>query len=170
MSSEVRWSGRISNPLMGWGVTALVGVLTCVTLFANQFARPEKQMQPGEVPYFVGLMALVMLVVWSVSTLKVEVRADGFFITFGYLGWPKQKINWQNVAKVQAILVRPTEWGGWGYRWVPWKKATAAVLRKGEGLRFDFANGKVFVITIDGANEALEAIRSVLDELPPENL
>ena len=52
--------------------------------------------------------------------------------------------------------------GGWGYRWVPWRRGSAAVMRAGSGFRFDFANGKVFVVTVDDADAGLEIIRGVL--------
>jgi hypothetical protein len=83
--------------------------------------------------------------------------------------WPAKYISYDHVVSVRTLNVRPTEWGGWGYRWVPWRKATAAVMRAGEGLHFTFANGKQFVVTIDNADIALEAIRRAMDELPPSN-
>ena len=48
------------------------------------------------------------------------------------------------------IDVRPTEWGGWGYRGSPTlMKRAAVVLRAGPGIRLDLHDGKVFVVTID---------------------
>jgi len=167
MAAENLWRGRLTNPALQWGVTALIAVLTMLGIYGNQFAAPEKQMRGNDVVWFTLLMVLVVAIITQFSTLITEVRRDGFYVQFGVAGIFRRKIAWENVAKVELIMVRPTEWGGWGYRWVPWRKGTAAVLRKGPGLRFDFANGKVFVVTIDDAENALAAIRRVLDELPP---
>lgn len=174
MSNEVLWRNRISNPMLQWGVTAAVGVLTILIIWANQFARPEKQMHGNDVVWFTLLMVLVAGTVTQFGTLTTEVRRDGFHLQFGVVGFLHRTISWQNVAKVEVINVRPTEWGGWGYRWVLNKDntgklrgATAAVLRKGPGLKFEFGNGKVFVVTLDDADNALAAIRRVMDELPP---
>jgi hypothetical protein len=167
MASEVLWRGRLTNPALQWGVTAAVAVMTMLIIWSNQFAAPEKQMRGNDVVWFSMTMMIVVAIVTQFSTLITEVRRAGFYVQFGVAGIFRRRIAWENVAKVELIMVRPTEWGGWGYRWVPWRKGTAAVLRKGPGLKFDFANGKVFVVTIDDAENALAAIRRVLDELPP---
>lgn len=167
MNTEVLWRHRQTNPVMQWGVTAAMGLLTILIIFTNQYAQPEKQMRGNDVVWFTTFMVLVVAVVTQFSTLITEVRRDGFHLQFGVTGFIHRTIDWNNVAKVETIMVRPTEWGGWGYRWVPWRKATAAVLRKGPGLKFEFGNGKVFVVTIDDAENALAAIRRVMDELPP---
>ncbi len=167
MPSEIFWSGSIENKLLRYGVTPFLAILFAVTYVLNDTARPEKQLV-GWGWFYLGLVLFFAYgAVVTFSKLNVEVREDGFFIRFGYWKYPVQKIDWNRVASVRAIQVEPTQWGGWGYRWVPWKKATAAVMRRGPGLRFDFANGKVFVITIDDAETALAAIRSVLDRMPP---
>ena len=167
MSTEVLWRNRITNPVLQWGVTAGIGVLTMVSIYANQWAAPEKQMRGNDVVWFTLSMVLVVALVTQFSSLTTEVRRDGFSIQFGVLGFLQRTIDWNKVAKVEVINVRPTEWGGWGYRWVPWRKGTAAVLRKGPGLKFEFGNGRVFVVTVDDADNALAAIRRVMDELPP---
>jgi hypothetical protein len=50
--------------------------------------------------------------------------------------------------------VDPMTWGGWGYRWVPTRHATAAVVRRVPGLRLDRTDGRVFVVTVDDADRA----------------
>ena len=174
MNKEVFWRNRISNPMLQWGVTALIGVITIIAIWANQFARPEKQMHGNDVVWFTAAMILLSAVVTQFGTLTTEVRRDGFHLQFGAIGLLRRTIDWQNVAKVEVITVRPTQWGGWGYRWSvnknsnqQWRSATAAVLRKGPGLKFEFGNGKLFVVTIDDTDNAMAAIRRVMDELPP---
>lgn len=167
MSTEPIWRGSIENKLLRYGITPFLALIFAITYVANDTATPEKQLVGWGWLYFGLVLVIAFFAVLTFTRLTVEVREDGFFIRYGYWIYPTQKIDWQNVASVRTLHVEPTLWGGWGYRWVPWKKATAAVMRRGPGLRFDFANGKIFVITIDDAETALAAIRSVLDRMPP---
>jgi hypothetical protein len=167
MSTEPIWRGSIENKLLRYGITPLLAIIFAFAYVLNDSASAEKQIIGWGWFYFGSVMLFAYAAVITFSKLNVEVRDSGFFIRYGYWIYPVQKIDWNNVASVRLLQVEPTEWGGWGFRWVPWKRATAAVMRRGPGLRFDFANGKVFVITIDDADKALAAIRSVLDRMPP---
>lgn len=167
MSNEVLWRGSVENKLLRFGITPVLAIIFATTYVLNDTASPEKKIVGWGWLSFGLVLVTAFAAVATFSKLNVEVRADGLFIRYGYWIYPVQKIDWNTVASVRVIQVEPTQWGGWGYRWVPWKKATAAVMRRGPGLRFDFANGKVFVITIDDADVALAAIRSVLDRMPP---
>ena len=75
---------------------------------------------------------------------------------------PLKRIPLDRIRRADAAELRAGEWGGWGYRWVPWRRGSAAVMRAGSGFRFDFANGKVFVVTVDDVDAGLEIIRGVL--------
>jgi hypothetical protein len=167
MSAEVFWRGSIENKLLRFGITPVLAIIFAATYVMNDTATPEKRISDSGWIIFGLVMLVAFAAVATFSKLTVEVRTNGFFIRYGYWIYPVQKIEWNSVASVRAIEVEPSQWGGWGYRWVPWKKATAAVMRRGPGLRFDFSNGKVFVITIDDADTALAAIRSVFDRMPP---
>ncbi len=167
MSAKPIWRGSLENKLIRFLITPSLAIVFAFTYVMNDTAAPEKQIVGWGWFYFGSVLVIAFLAVVTFTKLTVEVREDGFYIRYGYWIYPVQKIDWQTVASVRTLYVEPVQWGGWGYRWVPWKKATAAVMRRGPGLRFDFANGKVFVITIDDADTALAAIRSVLDRMPP---
>ena len=160
-ASKVLWRGSAESALLRAIVSLGLAVLIAIIVFSNQYAAPEKQLQGWEwaIPGVVLVLAFVAVIVFT--RLTVEVTDNEVRIAYGW-GWPLQRITWDRVASVQVVNVRPTEWGGWGYRWVPWKKGTAAVMRAGSGFRFDFANGKVFVVTVDDADAGLEIIRGVL--------
>lgn len=104
---------------------------------------------------------VVALALSSFSTIAVTINASGLLIAYGPWGFPKQHIPLSDIDAAQSIDVRPMRWGGWGYRWVPWKRASAVVLRAGPGVKLDRANGRTFVVTVDDAQRAA----AVLNEL-----
>lgn len=157
----VLWRGRAESVMLRAIVLLAVALVLAGVVFGNQYADPSEQLRGWSWLALVVPIGLALIAAVVFTRLSVEVTDDEVRITFGY-GWPVQRIRWDRVAQVQVVNVRPTEWGGWGYRWVPWKKGTAAVMRAGSGFRFDFANGKVFVVTVDDADAGLEVIRGVL--------
>lgn len=142
-------------------MTALLSVVFAVVVISNRYAEPAKQLHGWSWLGPIASIGIAMVAVHLFGRLRAEVTDEAFVIRYGF-GWPVQRITWDRVASVEAISVRPAEWGGWGFRWVPRKKATAAVMRSGDGLKFEFGNGRRFVVTIDGAAKALEVIRRVL--------
>ena len=167
MSISPVWRGGCESKLLRFGVTAITTIIFALTFVFNDSAQPDKQIHGWGWLAFIAVLLIALSAVYTFSKVNVEISDEGFFITYGSFNFPKQKIDWNKVASVQAIMVEPTQWGGWGFRWVPWKRATAAVMRRGPGLRFDFANNRIFVITVDDADKALAAIRSVMDRMPP---
>lgn len=161
MAKPVLWRGTAESVVLRSLVLLMIAVVTAIIVFANRFAAPDERLYgldwaiPGVALAFAAIAAILF------TRLTVEVDDDELRIVYGY-GWPTQHISWDRVAAVQTLQVRPAEWGGWGYRWVPWKKGTAAVMRAGSGFRFDFASGKVFVVTVDDTDAGLEVIRGVL--------
>lgn len=149
----VAWSGSCRARFVPWlvGITAVVVLL--VMWAATQGAEPA----PQWVLWVLAATGLVVVLAGQIlGQLTLTVEADGIVIRYGTLGWPVQRFPWSGISAVTAIDVHPMQWGGWGYRWVPWKRGSAAVLRAGEGLRLDRADGRVFVVTVDGAAEAAE--------------
>lgn len=161
MPKQVLWRGSAESAVLRSMVFLLIALITAIVVFANRLAAPEERIYGLDWLLPSITMGLALLAAVIFTRLSVEVDDDEVRIIYGY-GWPTQRIEWDRVASVQAVTVRPTEWGGWGYRWVPWKKGTAAVMRAGSGFRFDFANGKVFIVTVDDADAGLEVIRGVL--------
>ena len=67
---------------------------------------------------------------------------------------------------MSAIQVEPTEWGGWGYRWIPWAKASAAVVRRGPGIALVLRDGRRFAVTVEDAVAGAQAVSAALPQLP----
>ena len=106
--------------------------------------------------WWLGLpSAVVGLSLMQLSTVRVRVDGDGLAVRIGFLSLFTVRIPIGRMERVAVIDVRPTEWGGWGYRGSLWLMSRAAVvLRAGPGLRVDLADGKVFAVTIDQPAEA----------------
>ena len=159
---ELLWRGTIRSVTLTAFVVAVLGILSMLTVILNDTAAPEKQIHGYGWIAYAALMVLIALTVVNFMWVTAEVRRDGFFIGFGPLNWPRKRIGWARVAQVEKIDVRPTQWGGFGFRAVPWKRATAVVLRRGEGLKFELAGKRYFVITLDNSAAALAAIERAL--------
>lgn len=99
---------------------------------------------------FAVAMAFAVATGFAFTRLTVSIDASAFRVRFGPFGWPVKRIGWDDVTAVGAIEVHPTQWGGWGYRWLP-GRGTSAVMRKGPGIKLDLTSGKVFVVTVDDA-------------------
>ncbi len=149
--------------MLGSGVGLLVTALGIVVVALATGA-------PAVGWVLVGLGALVALLAWWASRLRVVVDAGSIQVAWGPTGWPRKRIRWDRVRNVSAIQVEPTQWGGWGYRWIPWARASAAVVRRGPGIKLDLVDGRAFVVTVDdavaGAKAASAASRSAARAQP----
>ncbi len=99
--------------------------------------------------------AVVALVVVGVAmaaftSVRVSVGAAGVRVAYGRLGWPTTRIPIEEIRRASAVHVRPSSWGGWGYRGsLRLFRHAAVVLRSGEGLRLDLDADRVFLVTVD---------------------
>lgn len=108
------------------------------------------------------LTVLLAVLVSAMSVFRVRVNVDGLRAR-SLFGWPSNRIALDRIAKVETVQLDPfREFGGWG-----WRLATdgrrGIVLRRGEALQITQTDGRVFVVTVDGASVAaavLETLRT----------
>jgi hypothetical protein len=122
----------------------------------------------GDAPSWVGwLVVAIALVVgvsgYLLSSLEARVEDDRFVVAFGPLGVPRRTIPLAQIREVAAAQIEPTEWGGWGYRWIPWAHASAAVIRRGPGIVLGLEDGRRFAVTVDDAREGAVALGHALE-------
>ena len=118
--------------------------------------------------WFIAVVGVVVGVIsYLMSSVQVRVDASTFVVAFGPFGRPRRTIALADVADVSAIIVEPAEWGGWGYRWIPWVKASAAVIRKGPGIALVLRDGRRFAVTVENAVEGAQATAAAVDALGP---
>jgi len=158
---ETLWSGRCSSrgfALLAVGTTLLlvaVGVGTVIALRGSG--------APPALGWWLAVVGVVVGVVgWLVSSLEVRVTRTTFTVAFGPFGWPRRVIDLADVTDASAIVVEPMEWGGWGYRWIPWARASAAVIRRGPGIVLVLADGRRFAVTVDDAVAGAQATSGAL--------
>jgi hypothetical protein len=97
-----------------------------------------------------GLL-LASIVLWA-SVYQYRVTDDGVTIGFGPVGLVRRQVPVSEIEGARVVDLRPSRWGGWGYRTTgnDW----AVVLRNGPGCRIDLAGKRSLSLTSDEA-EAL---------------
>mgnify|MGYP006270698555 CR=1 FL=1 len=165
--AKVLWRGTTSSVLLMWAMvaifTATIGFIVVMNAVTADSA--EKLSTQGWIWLVSSLAVTFAASTWSMRA-SVEVDDEELRVRFG-LGWPTRHIRWERVARVEAINVRPMDWGGWGYKIRPRQKSHAVVLRAGEGLKVTLDNDHVFIVTVDHTKRALEVIREVLSTKQP---
>ncbi|MFV0523509.1 MAG: hypothetical protein ACK5RL_03310 [Acidimicrobiales bacterium] len=100
-AERVVWTGHLA---IRWQVIA-AGLLLVAVVMAGLLASPWA---------FVGVvLPLVMLVLASVT---VWIDRDGLTVHYGVVPVVSTHIALDRIVRAEVIDVRPSEWGGWGYR------------------------------------------------------
>jgi hypothetical protein len=98
----------------------------------------------------------------SFSSLHVIASSRGVRVR-GALGWPRLTLPLDRIDSAEAITVQPMQWGGWGYRGsLRLFRRAAWVVRRGGGLKLNLRDGKIFVVTVDHAEEAAAVLNGLL--------
>ncbi len=100
-------------------------------------------------------------------TYSLAVGVDGVVIRWGAWGLPTQRISLERIAAARVIEVRPTEWGGWGYRGSLRLFGKAAiVMRRGPGVRLDLRDGTVFAANVRDPEIAAGLVNDLISRQP----
>lgn len=112
---------------------------------------------------FVGLIALAIifgltLLLFYFARLETRVEEDGVHIRFFPFHLSDRVIEWSEIDDFEAEKYRPIlEFGGWGLRWRPGRRAYNVSGNK--GVRITKSSGKQVVIGSQRPEELEEAIR-----------
>lgn len=131
------------------GVATLVMILLTFATFAAG----------GSAGWIIAIgTVLIATLVATQLAFRVQVRQDGLLIRSVY-GWPRTMIPLSDVASVAVTEINPfPDFGGWGWRYGA-NRRRGVVLRKGEALEVTRSDGRVFVVTVDGAKKAATILR-----------
>lgn len=130
-----------------YGISALLAVVGAVLFFA--------QMGVGIALFAAALITALF------CELAVRIDARGVVTLWGPFGWPRQRIALADIAGVRAERIRPSAWGGWGYRVSP--RGVAAIIRGGPGLVIDRVNKPTYVVTVPKAADGADVLNALLN-------
>jgi hypothetical protein len=155
---RVYWSDTAKNPwILGIGLLFALSVLGVPLPF---FSGSD----PDSNRWVQGLIhALAAVACEAAARVTVQVDSRGLTVSYGYLGWLRQRIALARIASAHAVTIRPLAHGGWGYRGVPLllRRATV-VVRGGPGLRLELVNGRRFSVTVDHPESGAALINGLL--------
>ncbi len=137
-----------------WVVPLVLGIGASLIAFAAFVPGA-----PGWTPWFSGaLIALLLVVAWLFSSLRVTVGAGRVRAAFGP-GWPRWERALADVAGVAAV--RNRWWYGWGIRLTPggWMFNVAGL----DAVELTLASGRRFRIGTDEPAALVAALEAALD-------
>ena len=139
---------------------ALLGVIVAIGGTSMVLVLPGKDGGPTPSAFALIPLAAGLFITWAAivfTKVVLVLDADGAHMAFGPWARPRRDIPWTGITGVSSVDVRALPWGGWGYRWS--SKGSAAVMRRGPGIQFDLADGRILVVTVDDADAGAAAAR-----------
>lgn len=134
------WSSTITSKTLML-IPAGMLILTAV-LFAPEVADGNGK----SAAFGIATMLAVTVLVILMARLQVTVDWRGLRVISALGRIPLKRIPLDNIASVEVAQLRPTEWGGWGYRVMPGR--SAIIMGAGPGLIVTTTNGKQFAVTV----------------------
>ncbi|MCJ1702425.1 hypothetical protein [Rathayibacter sp. VKM Ac-2926] len=141
--------GREETGAWSHTVTGRVFAVTGVVLLLIAAAAVPGLLATGDtgpaiaMAIVLGASAVVML---GFTRLRVTADRRGLRVVSRALGIPLRRIPLASMASVTTAALRPSEWGGWGYRMSPGR--SALILRAGPGLVVTTTHGSEFAISL----------------------
>ena len=159
----VTWSGTSTNRSIAWLGVAVALMMLALSAWLWGSTTPSVVLVLNAVLAVAILVALVIA-----ARLTVEVTTVSLVVRWGPTRWPVKVIRWVDVLDVTLVTVDPWDWGGWGYRWAPGGRGTAAVVRGGPGIQLDLVGGRRFTVTVDDADAGCSAAKLALAKVRPD--
>lgn len=134
------WTRTVTASVFVYAIVAVLAITAAVYL-------PLALAGALGVAWF-GLVILLVaaLVLSAFVRLRVTVDWRGLRVVSLLLGIPLKRIPLERIRSAEAAALRPGEWGGWGYRFMPGR--SALILRAGPGLIVTGTNDTQFAITV----------------------
>ncbi len=142
------WSSRARQPL--W-VTVILVLVIIGLVIASFFVVPW---------YFIGLAAILSLLLASFASFRVSVGAQGLVVS-GALGRPRKRMPLQQIVEASLVQVDGfQEWGGWGWRIRP--GAIGVITRNGPAIQVRRRSGEDFVVTAEDSAEGVAVLSALI--------
>jgi hypothetical protein len=140
---RVAWSGEARNR---WAWPAAAALAWAVV--ASQ-AMPR---------LLIGLLVSVILVLFS--QVLVVAGPRGVTIALGVWRWPRRHFALATIVSTRPVELSALACRGWGLRRVP--HGRALIIRSGDALQLDLADGRRFIVTVDRAGEAAALVNDYI--------
>lgn len=109
----------------------------------------------------IALWLLIISAAFLITgAIRVTVSPGGVTAGSALVPFLRRRFPLDRIEHASARWTRPTEIGGWGYRWNPGLSSMS--LREGNALWLTLTNGNQFVITIDDADTAAQLTNRLL--------
>lgn len=153
-TERAAWFGTASMARTGVVVLLVaLGLLVLMTVF--WIARGADGWQ-----VLVATTLLIAVLTATMLVFRVRIDRRGVLVR-SLIGWPRTRIPLDDIDDVATATIDPLrEFGGWGWR-IAVDGRRGVVLRAGEALQATRANGRVFVVTVDGAAEAAAVLETL---------
>jgi hypothetical protein len=112
-------------------------------------------------PWAATPVVLSAVVTFLLFITRLVVDRRGLRIGFGPWGWPRITVPLREIESAAVTTVRPSEWGGWGYRVRPGGRAL--VLRRGPGVRLELSGSRRFVASTRDPDTVAGLVNTLLD-------
>lgn len=111
----------------------------------------------------VAVSVAVLILTEHFSLIRVTLDEQALTIRYGRLGWIRQRIALDRIAKAGSFELDPWQHGGWGYRGsLKLGRRAAVVVRGGVALNLELIGGSQLCITVDDAATAARLINGLV--------
>jgi hypothetical protein len=147
--TDVLWRGTASARWPLYTGAAFIVLAVILSVATRQYA----------------FMAMIIAApfIMALAAISVEVSSKGVLVRYsGALGWPTTRIPLASIQDARVINYNPGPAGGWGYRGSLKVFGQAALaIRKGPGLRLGLGGKRWFMVTVDDAAGAVQALQQL---------
>lgn len=149
------WSRTITSKMLLL-IPFLLLILTGV-LFIPEFTKGDA----ASIWIGAGAMLVSAVLASLIAHLQVTVDWRGLRIVSTLGRIPLKRIALEDIAAVEVTELRPSEWGGWGYRVMPGR--SAVIMSAGPGLIVTTTADKQFAVTVQDAETAASLLLALRD-------
>ncbi|WP_072691049.1 hypothetical protein [Rhodococcus marinonascens] len=112
--------------------------------------------------WLVAAFLVLAVIGGAFASVTVQIDRGGLSVSSWNVRW--RRIPLDSITEAQVTVVRPGDWGGWGYRFTP--RGTAVVIRGGEGIVLTRTDGRRFAVTVDAAEQGAALLNTLVTPRP----
>lgn len=187
--AQLGWWILVLFAAMGWGL-AIYAVLPPTAAPASSAPRLARPLAPSEravwtgsvrspwmlalaLAFFAGAVVTALLgelliagslmfgalLIGAISAVDIQVDRTGITLRSWGIRW--RRIGLERIESASAEELKPSQWGGWGYRIS--SRGTAVLLRGGPGLVARLSSGRAFAVSVDSPEDGAALLNSLID-------